>query len=599
MRFAYIYDSLRKEESQFIRHRNGNINDHMGKGGVYVEKYKVPYRLQAPMDGVRLTGGRYKKVFDNNVRFLKDFDVDRILYWYRVHKGVDAPGVPYAGDAGHFENNLKGQTAGEFLMGAGTALLWEEDETLRRMVREVLAGMEACRDDDGFIIPIPREQFATREYPNYTRAWITFGLLDAGYAGETRAFALARDMTDVFNKSEILPYVKDLNLGFQGILANTRMYDAPTGTPEDIRVAIEYYQETWWLEQVIRGDHRAIYEHPGNHPHSTLLTTLEGYLDLYRATGDTLYLDAVKCALGMYEAKWQHVGGGINMCEFDTYWPGCNWLSPSHNYNELCSTNFWVLLNQRMHRLEPDNAHYVDEIENSLYNVLFASQVESRGYHYLNFLQRTKDYRYLDRATCCASLGTRLAGLLPQFLYSYTDDSVYVDMYASSEAELPNGVSLSVTSGLPESGRVRIAIAKAEKPFTLRLRVPRWACADGRSYYETHENVTAGAVFEKEFPFDFRITRYTGGEEIKGKERYAIEYGPLLFAAMGAPNPVTVRFDPAAPSAWFRPVKQMQPGNVVLRLKLKNDRMHEYRAYMDIHDEPFDVYPIVESPLEE
>ncbi len=305
-----------------------------------MEKYRAPYRLQAPMGGVRLTGGRYKRVFENNVRFLKDFDVDRMLYWYRVHKGVDAPGVPYAGDAGHFENNLKGQTAGEFLMGAGTALLWEEDETLRHMVREVLAGMEACRDEDGFIIPIPREQFSAREYPNYTRAWITFGLLDAGYAGETRAFELARDMTDVFNKSDVLPYVKDLNLGFQGILANTRMYDAPNGAPEDIRVAIDAYQETWWLEQLIRGDHRAIYEHPGNHPHSTLLTTLEGYLDLYRATGEELYLNAVKRALGMYEDKWQHVGGGINMCEFDRYWPGCNWLDPSHNYNELCSTNF-------------------------------------------------------------------------------------------------------------------------------------------------------------------------------------------------------------------------------------------------------------------
>ena len=134
-----------------------------------MEKYRVPYRLQVPMGGVRLTGGRYKRVFENNVRFLKDFDVDRMLYWYRVHKGVDVPGVPYAGDAGHFENNLKGQTAGEFLMGAGTALLWEEDETLRHMVREVLAGMEACRDDDGFIIPIPREQFSAREYPT-TRA---------------------------------------------------------------------------------------------------------------------------------------------------------------------------------------------------------------------------------------------------------------------------------------------------------------------------------------------------------------------------------------------------------------------------------------------
>ncbi len=101
----------------------------------------------------------------------------------------------------------------------------------------------------------------------------------------------------------------------------------------------------------------------------------------------------------------------------------------------------------------------------------------------------------------------------------------------------------------------------------------------------------------------YHLTRvdaiYTGGEEIKGKERYAVEYGPLLFAAMGAPNPLTVRFNPAAPSAWFTPVKQMMPGGSVLRLKLKGDRMHEYRAYMDIHDEPFDVYPIVEAPAEE
>ena len=279
-------------------------------------KYAVEYRINKPMGGVQLTGGALKDAFENNVNFLKKFDMDRMLYWYRVHKGKPAPGVPYAGDAGHFENNLKGQTAGEFMMGAGTALLWQEDETLRAMVQGLIAEMDECRDEDGFIIPIPREQFDTKEYPNYTRAWITFGLLDAGYAGESRAFELARDMADYFNHSNVLPYVKDLNLGFQGILANTRMYDAPNGKWEDMQVAIDHYQETWWLKQVIAGDHRAIYDHPGNHPHSTLLTTLEGYLDLYRATGEAIYIDAVKSALHMYEDKWQHVGGGINMCEF-------------------------------------------------------------------------------------------------------------------------------------------------------------------------------------------------------------------------------------------------------------------------------------------
>ena len=551
-------------------------------------KYAVEYRINKPMGGVQLTGGALKDAFENNVNFLKKFDMDRMLYWYRVHKGKPAPGVPYAGDAGHFENNLKGQTAGEFMMGAGTALLWQEDETLRAMVQGLIAEMDECRDEDGFIIPIPREQFDTKEYPNYTRAWITFGLLDAGYAGESRAFELARDMADYFNHSNVLPYVKDLNLGFQGILANTRMYDAPNGKWEDMQVAIDHYQETWWLKQVIAGDHRAIYDHPGNHPHSTLLTTLEGYLDLYRATGEAIYIDAVKSALHMYEDKWQHVGGGINMCEFDTYWPGCNWLSPKHSYNELCSTNFWILLNQRMHLLFPDEAHYVDEMENSIYNVLLAAQVGDVGYHYLNFLERTKDYRYLDRATCCASLGTRLAGLLPQFVYSYAENDVYVDLFAQSRAELPNGVTLRTETNMPEDGHVKIVIEKAEHPVKLHVRIPRWSVKDGKSYYEIHSDVKDGDVFEYDFAFSLKTTRSTGGEELVGKERWAVEYGPLLYAAMGAPNPVSVAFDPEKPEKWFT-----KNGK---KLILKGDTRHEYWAYKNIHDEPFSVYPVVEKP---
>lgn len=555
-------------------------------------KYAVEYKLQAPMGGVRLTGGRLKRAFENNLSFLRGFDLDRMLYWFRVHAGRPAPGVPYAASAGHFENNLKGQTAGEFLMGAGASLLWQEDPVLREMTRALVRELAEYPEADGFLLPVDRATFRTREYPNYTRAWLTFGLLDAGYAGEETGFRLARGMGDSFAQSDVLPFVKDMNLGFQGILANTRLYDAPVGIRQDIEIAIRYYQEDWWLDQLLAGDHRAIYAHPGDHPHSTLLTALEAYCDLYRATGNEKYLRAVKAALAMYEDKWQHVGGGINMCESDQYYPGCNWLDPRHNYNELCSTNFWVLLNQRMHRLEPDNAHYVDEMENSIYNVLLAAQVGDQGYHYLNFLQRTKDWRYLDRATCCASLGTRLAGLLPQFLFSYTEDTVYCDLYSASEAELPNGVSLRVETNLPDDGHIRLTVLKAERPFRLKMRIPRWAVADGKSsYYETYENVQAGDVVEKDFPFSYRITRYTGGEEMKYLERYAVEYGPLLYAVMGAPNPLTITMDPGHPEEWLQPL----PGEK-RRLSLKGDTSHFYMAYLDIHDEPFDVYPAVQIP---
>jgi DUF1680 family protein len=366
------------------------------------------------------------------------------------------------------------------------------------------------------------------------------------------------------------------------------MYDAPCGKWEDVEVAQKYYQETWWLEQLIAEDHRAIYDHPGNHPHSTLLTTLEGYLDLYRATGEGIYMDAVRSALHMYEDKWQHVGGGIAMCEYDTYYPGCLWLNPKHAYNELCSTNFWILLNQRMHCLEPDNAHYADEIENSIYNVLLASQVEDRGFHYLNYLERTKDWRYLERNSCCASLGTRLCGLLPQFLYTCREGDVYVNLYAPSQAELPNGVKLNCETDIPDGGHVTVTVLEAQKPFTLRLRIPRWATKEYSSYYEIHENVVAGDSFTMELSMYFRMTKYTGGEELPGKDRWAMEYGPLLYGVLGAPNPLKISFDPLHPEEWFSPI----PGDK-RRFRIKNDDIHTYMAYVDIHDEPFDVYPVV------
>ena len=260
-------------------------------------------------------------------------------------------------------------------------------------------------------------------------------------------------MGDHFNQCEVLPYVKDMNLGFQGILANTRLYDSPVGREEDIQTAIRYYQEDWWLKQLIERDQRAIYDHPGNHPHSTLLTTLEGYCDLYRFTGRTLYLDAVRAALKCMRingSTWVAVSTCARMIPII---PVATGSLRNIIITNCALTNFWVLLNQRMHRLEPDNPHYVDEMENSLYNVLLAAQVDDIGYHYLNYLQRTKDWRYLDPATCCAAMGTRLCALLPQFLYTYTQDMVSCDIYASSEASLPNGVRLRVETDMPDGGR--------------------------------------------------------------------------------------------------------------------------------------------------
>ena len=131
----------------------------------------VPLAASVPERGVSLTGGLFKRAFENNIAYLKSLSMDATLYWFRVKAGLPAPGEPYRG---HFEDNIKGQTAGLLLMGAANSLRWQEDAELRARVDQVVSCIADCKEPDGFFEPIPKNEFGTKEYPNYVRVWLNY-----------------------------------------------------------------------------------------------------------------------------------------------------------------------------------------------------------------------------------------------------------------------------------------------------------------------------------------------------------------------------------------------------------------------------------------
>lgn len=555
------------------------------------EKIKIKNKAFPLTGNVIITGGRLKKLFDNNLSFLKRFEVDRMMYWFRVSAGKPAPGAPYAFGDGHFENNLFGQTAGMFLMCAGTALLWTEDSELREKVNAIVDEMAEFLPEDGCLLPVEMKDRITLEYPNYVRAWLIFGLLAAGYSGNNKAFEIARKFGDWFNHLKELPQIKDMNLGFQGILANTELFLSPVGTDEDLEVAQKYYREDWWLQLLKEKDHTAICRHP-NHPHGTVLTALEGYLDIYRITGEEDLLICAKNCLSMIEERWQHVGGGIVMCEEvgDPQYPGCNFLNMRHSYNELCCSTFWILLNQRMALLEPDNTHYYDQIEESVYNMLTAAQVDDLGYHYNGYMEGTKDYRFIDMATCCAATGSRLVSMLPQLLYSYNEEDFYVNLFADSVASVP-GCEIEVKTSLPYKGDTEIIIRQWNKK-RLKIRIPYWCkksvtvlgVTANPGEYLILENIADGMCISLNFELFIRARLYCGADIIPQKDRYAFMYGPMLLAMLRSKNAVM--------SCDIKDVKIQKSENGHY---LIDDCKIEFMPYMDIAFEPFTVYPVVEK----
>ena len=87
----------------------------------YNKKLVIKDRIFTPVNGVSLNNGIFKRVFENNISFLKQFRLEDLSYWFDVKSGRVAKGSPFRG---HFEDNLKGQTAFQLLMGAGNALRW-------------------------------------------------------------------------------------------------------------------------------------------------------------------------------------------------------------------------------------------------------------------------------------------------------------------------------------------------------------------------------------------------------------------------------------------------------------------------------------------
>ncbi|MGD0226039.1 MAG: beta-L-arabinofuranosidase domain-containing protein [Terriglobia bacterium] len=598
----------------------------------------IPYQLQTPTRGVKLSGGVLKQTFDNNVQYLlNNYSVDDLLYVYRVRAGKqNPPGKPHVWDIGG--PNVPGSVAAILLMGSGNALRWEENKQLRERMNSLIAGIAELKQPDGFIMGYPENETALRENANWQRTRITHGLIDASLAGNPQALPLLRGYLDWFNHCDYLSKVVDKNRGYtpdhycpyQGMTSSTLMYLSPLGKLDDLNVILKYYQEDWWLDQLLANDDRAIYDRP--EAHCVEITAFEAYLDLYRITGDNKYLQAVLNAWQMLRDSWEMPGGSLGLCEARRYPPKSYLLGFEGRSGEECCAVHWIKLNQRLHLLFPEKEVFVSEIEKSIYNAGIGNQLGTTMISYLTVLEGKKQPQGPNSAlippegNCCEGQGSRLYGSLPEYVYSISPQGIYVDLYAPSEISWKQGntgLKLTTTTAFPESGDVRLRVDTPQPVvFTLSLRIPSWAVKavdismNGKSlgvgipgsYHHLEREWKGGEELSFILPMGFRMNRYEGYDQIAGYPRYYLEYGPLLMALAGSLNfehSIRVLNDPTQPSAWLKPVPgkplhyQISTDEGYWRLREDgawSPKAFEYMPYYEIpQDQEFTAFPVIQN----
>lgn len=569
----------------------------------------VAYQAQAPLGGVHLADGLFKTAMQNNITYLMNtFTVDEMVRQFRARAGK--PNPPGLREPDPFwDIGLAGQNAGRFLMGAGNTLRWTEDSALRQRMNEIVDVIAECRQPDGYIMAYPTNTIFECELAAYTRAWVTHGLIEAGYAGNPKAFPLLRGYYDWFNHSPYLPELLRRPVqGQQGTIANTRVYFTPVGKPEDLQVVQRYFQEDYWLDQLAKRDPAAIWKYPYDRPHCYLLTAIEPYLDLYRATGQRKYLEAALGGWELYHENWEQIGGSISIIE--------GVVAPPKSYifrgtGELCGSVFMALLSQRLHLLQPDQEKFVGEIEKAIYNITLPNQMDDKGIRYHANMVGHKDNKTpCNGATCCEGQGTRMLGSLPEYIYSIAPDGLYVDLFAASEITWQQGkqtIKAQMTTRFPYDNNVALRLSPAAPvAMKIRVRVPAWSArpmeilvnnkleATGvpGTYVTLERTWKAGDNITFTLPAELRLTQYTGKEASETQPRYALEYGPVLMAAVGvkAESPeAQFTGDSAAFLKRLKPV----PGRS-LYFAIANEPNYLYIPYLEVtQEQTFTCFPII------
>ena len=299
--------------------------------------------------------------------------------------------------------------------------------------------------------------------------------------------------------------------------------------------------------------------------------------DIAAIQNDSLYEAAVNKLWDNMVSKKMYITGGIG-AKHEGEQFGANYELPNLTaYNETCAAIGDVYWNHRLHNLYGD-VKYFDVIERTLYNGLISGlSLDGTNFFYPNALESDGVYKsnrgsctrqaWFD-CSCCPTNVIRFVPSIPGLMYSKGNNEVYVNLYASSHADIDlNGKEIKVSqeTSYPWNGKIQMTV-EADSEITMKFRVPAWsrnevlpsdlyAYADtynsqptltinGKKidtsikdgYFEVTRNWSSDDKIEIHFPMEVRTVKANEKvEEDRGK--LSIEYGPIVYAVEEVDNP--------------------------------------------------------------
>ena len=462
--------------------------------------------------------------------------------------------------------------------------LKQREPELEAIVDEVVDDIEKGRMADGYFNSCyqqfrkPEERFTIRR---------DHELYCAGHLLEA---AIAYDMAT--GKGKFLSLMKDYMLFIKKRFIDDQDTAFKSPGHEEIELALvklyDYTGERVWLDMAVWfiDNHHCTDEECGHGHHGAVYSqshlpvreqfTAEGHsvraVYLYCAMADIAERIGDEALKNACEKLFDSI---INEKMYITGAIGSNWaageafeeefrLPNDTAYAETCAALGLALYARRMCRLDMDSK-YADTVERVIYNgFLSGMSLDGKAFFYENaqeidlyqrrFLKETpastkKLHMPITQrvevfeCSCCPPNITRFIPSIADFIYNYTDDTVYVNQYMESEAEI-DGIKLTQKTNYPYDGKVTLKIAGGERKVA--FRIPEWC----KSWSLKKNGVKVNTETEKGYAFvdakccdelvldldmQVRVVR-ASAHVLTNRGMSAVTYGPFVMCMEGVDN---------------------------------------------------------------
>jgi len=284
-----------------------------------------------------------------------------------------------------------------------------------------------------------------------------------------------------------------------------------------------------------------------------------GATDYYLETGDQTYWKTLNTLWEDLNSHQLYVTGGVGARESGEAFGDAYELPNARAYGESCAAIGNMMWNWRMLSASGE-ARFTDVIERALYNGINSGMsLDGTTYCYRNPLAFDPSGDSRDRhlqdgkirnpwydTTCCPPNLERTFASLPGYMYSTSEDGVYVHLYDNSEMDwhLHDGTGLKIQqkTNYPWNGDIAMTVSPATpKEFTVYVRIPGWSVkntvkVNGKplsgikrgEYFAIRRRWSANDKVEVSFDMTTHLLKANPAVN-EDRGRVAFQRGPIVF----------------------------------------------------------------------